>query len=173
MLTSKVYYCRSCCSYLPSVEFQLTTNSHAPGHCRKCVELDNKARHREDHTLYRAMLKSIKHSEEQYKDGSRVIFLLQVSWDIPVCMFSWDIPVCMFSWDIPVCMFSWDNPVCMFSWDIPVCMFSWDNPVCMFSWDNPVCMDFECSDFHLCTYEHPLNHSVHKLSIFVYVAMFA
>lgn len=77
VLHSKIYYCRSCCSYLPSVEFQLSTNAHAPGHCRKCVELDNKARHREDHTLYRSMLRSIRHSEEQYKDGSRVVFLLQ------------------------------------------------------------------------------------------------
>ena len=48
------------------------------GHCRQCRELDNKARGREDFTLYRAMIKSIRHSEEAYKDDSYIIFLFQV-----------------------------------------------------------------------------------------------
>ena len=47
-------------------------------HCRQCRELDNKARAREDYTLYRAMLKTIRQTEEEYKDDSHVIFLLQV-----------------------------------------------------------------------------------------------
>ena len=46
--------------------------------CRQCRELDNQARGREDFTLYRAMLKTIRHTEETYKDNSHVIFLLQV-----------------------------------------------------------------------------------------------
>ena len=48
------------------------------GHCRQCRELDNKARAREDFTLYRAMLKTIRRTEEGYKDDSHIIFLLQV-----------------------------------------------------------------------------------------------
>ena len=47
-------------------------------HCRQCRELDNKARAREDYTLYRAMLKTIRQTEEEYKDDSHAIFLLQV-----------------------------------------------------------------------------------------------
>ena len=47
--------------------------------CRQCRELDNQARGREDFTLYRAMLKTIRHTEETYKDNSHVIFLLQVN----------------------------------------------------------------------------------------------
>jgi hypothetical protein len=48
------------------------------GHCRQCQELDNKARAREDYTLYRAMLKSIRRTEENYQDNSHIIFLIQV-----------------------------------------------------------------------------------------------
>ena len=47
--------------------------------CRQCRELDNQARTRDDFTLYRAMLKTIRNTEEGYKDDSHVIFLLQVS----------------------------------------------------------------------------------------------
>ena len=48
------------------------------GHCRQCKELDNKARSREDYTLYRAMLKTIRKTEENYQDDSHIIFIIQV-----------------------------------------------------------------------------------------------
>lgn len=48
------------------------------GHCRQCRDLDNKARGREDFTLYRSMIKSIRQSEEAYKDDSHIAFLFQV-----------------------------------------------------------------------------------------------
>ena len=48
------------------------------GHCRQCQELDNKARAREDYTLYRVMLKTIRRTEESYQDNSHIIFLVQV-----------------------------------------------------------------------------------------------
>ena len=48
------------------------------GHCRQCKELDNKARAREDYTLYRAMLKTIRKTEENYQDDSHIIFIIQV-----------------------------------------------------------------------------------------------
>ena len=54
------------------------------GHCRQCKELDNKARAREDYTLYRAMLKTICKTEENYQDDSHIIFIIQVMdciWD--------------------------------------------------------------------------------------------
>ena len=47
------------------------------GHCRQCRELDNQARVREDFTLYRAMLRNIRKSEERFQDKSHIIFLLQ------------------------------------------------------------------------------------------------
>lgn len=77
MLRSNIYFCRSCCKYLPSTDFALPTNSRVVGHCRNCEELDNKARLRADYSIYRLMLRNIKQSEEQYSDGSHIIFLLQ------------------------------------------------------------------------------------------------
>ena len=50
--------------------------------CRQCRELDNQARARDDFTLYRSMLKTIRHTEEGYKDNSHVIFLLQVNYSV-------------------------------------------------------------------------------------------
>ena len=47
------------------------------GHCRQCRELDNQARAREDFTLYRAMLRNIRKSEERFQDKSHIVFLLQ------------------------------------------------------------------------------------------------
>ena len=52
--------------------------SSVVGHCRRCKELDNQARSREEYTLYRAMMKTIRRTEEDYKDGSHFIFLMQV-----------------------------------------------------------------------------------------------
>ena len=48
------------------------------GHCRNCEELDNKARLRADYSTYRLMLRNIKQTEEDYNDGSHIIFLMQV-----------------------------------------------------------------------------------------------
>ena len=49
----------------------------AASHCRQCRELDNQARAREDFTLYRAMLRNIRKSEERFQDKSHIVFLLQ------------------------------------------------------------------------------------------------
>lgn len=56
------------------------------GHCRRCRELDNMARAREDYTLYRAMLRDIRKSEEAYKDDSHIIFLIQVRGVLPTVL---------------------------------------------------------------------------------------
>ena len=48
------------------------------GHCRRCDDLDNEARSRDDLTIYRAMLRQLHKTEEARKDGSHVIFLIQV-----------------------------------------------------------------------------------------------
>ena len=49
------------------------------GNCRSCRELDNRARARDDLTLYRAMLSNIRTTEESIGDTSTVIFLIQES----------------------------------------------------------------------------------------------
>ena len=74
-------YIFTCTSLLLS-PFILSSLSLFPysviGHCRQCKELDNKARAREDYTLYRAMLKTIRKTEENYQDDSHIIFIIQV-----------------------------------------------------------------------------------------------
>ena len=79
LLRVQTYYCRSCSSYLSSTEFELSSNSRMVGHCRSCRALDNKAREREDHSTFRSMLREIWASEERFADGSRIVFLMQVS----------------------------------------------------------------------------------------------
>ena len=89
-----IYYCRSCCNYLPSTHFELTTNSRlvhlqsililslvarVVGHCRSCVALDNRARARNNLTQYKAMLIKIRQTEQSYNDESTVAFIIQES----------------------------------------------------------------------------------------------
>ncbi|KAI6650870.1 hypothetical protein LOD99_5710 [Oopsacas minuta] len=76
-LSGKVYFCKSCREYLPSVDFPLTSNARMVGHCRQCRELENRARERGDNTMFRLMLKRLRHSEDGYKDGSKLIYLMQ------------------------------------------------------------------------------------------------
>ncbi|EDO49624.1 predicted protein, partial [Nematostella vectensis] len=77
VLRKNIYFCPSCNRYLPSTEFKLSSNSSVVGRCRKCLKLDNDARLRQDLSLYRAMLKDLRRSEENIDDGSRIAFLLQ------------------------------------------------------------------------------------------------
>ena len=77
-----IYFCSGCNQYLPSTEFQLATNSRSVGRCRKCTKTDNDARVRQDYSHYRYMLKSLRRQEEAYGDGSKIAFLLQVSFHI-------------------------------------------------------------------------------------------
>ena len=52
--------------------------SRVVGHCRKCQELDNEARSRDDRTTYRSMLRDLCKTEESMMDNSHIIFLMQV-----------------------------------------------------------------------------------------------
>ena len=76
-LTGKIHFCKSCREYLPSLEFPLTSNARMVGHCRQCRELENRARERDDNALYRLMLKRLRHAEESFADGSKLIYLMQ------------------------------------------------------------------------------------------------
>lgn len=77
VLRKNIYFCPSCNAYLPSTEFQLSSNSRVVGRCRKCLKLDNDARLRHDFSEYRAMLKELRRSEESFEDGSKIAYLLQ------------------------------------------------------------------------------------------------
>lgn len=76
-LRKNIHFCQSCNSYLPSTEFQLSSNSKVIGKCRRCTKLDNDARTRQDFSHYRYMLRSLRKTEENMQDGSRIAFLLQ------------------------------------------------------------------------------------------------
>ncbi|KAK7499622.1 hypothetical protein BaRGS_00009274, partial [Batillaria attramentaria] len=76
-LRRNIYFCSSCEKYLPSTEFNLTSNSRNPGKCRSCIKVDNDARIRQDLSHYRRMLKALRLSEENYQDGSQIAFLMQ------------------------------------------------------------------------------------------------
>jgi len=77
VLRKNVYFCPSCTSYLPSSEFPLASNSKIVGRCRRCAKLDNDARLRQDFSKFRSMLLALRRSEEEYKDGSKIAFIIQ------------------------------------------------------------------------------------------------
>ena len=76
-LSGKIYFCKSCREYLPTLDFPLTSNARMVGHCRQCRELENRARERGDNSLYRLMLKRLRHNEDGYRDGSKLVYLMQ------------------------------------------------------------------------------------------------
>eukprot|EP00118_Oscarella_pearsei_P001612 m.7913 g.7913 ORF g.7913 m.7913 type:complete len:634 (+) comp20015_c0_seq2:115-2016(+) len=76
-LVNDVYYCRKTGTYLPSTEFEVSSKAKAIGVSRRAAQLSNIAGRREDDSLYRAMLKQIRRSEEKYDDGSSLAFILQ------------------------------------------------------------------------------------------------
>lgn len=78
-LKREVYFCGSCQKYLPSAEFPLSTLATSTGRCRACIELDNRARARQDLTNYRYMLRALRKREEEYADGAKVAYILQES----------------------------------------------------------------------------------------------
>lgn len=77
VLRKNIYFCPSCNQYLPSTDFALSSNSRTVGKCRRCTKIDNDARTRQDFSTFQHMLKSLRKSEEGFKDGSKIAFLLQ------------------------------------------------------------------------------------------------
>ncbi|XP_067855911.1 IQ motif and ubiquitin-like domain-containing protein [Heptranchias perlo] len=76
-LRKNIYFCSSCGSYLPSTEFPLSLTSQTLRICRQCIKLDNEARHREESTQYKLILKRLRKAEANFGDGAQLAFLLQ------------------------------------------------------------------------------------------------
>ncbi|XP_065845385.1 IQ motif and ubiquitin-like domain-containing protein [Oscarella lobularis] len=76
-LLNDVYYCRTTGKYLPSTEFELSSNAKSMKTSRKAAQLSNISGRRQDNSLYREMLRQIRRSEEKYDDDSRLIFIIQ------------------------------------------------------------------------------------------------
>lgn len=77
-LKKNIYLCRGCNEYQLSTDFALKTNSSAVGLCRRCMELDNEARQREDLSLYKNILRCLRDTEAECSPDAKITYLLQV-----------------------------------------------------------------------------------------------
>ncbi|MCJ8735972.1 hypothetical protein PDJAM_G00253630 [Pangasius djambal] len=76
-LKKNVNFCRGCSNFLPCSEFSLTVNARMVGLCRHCKELDNEARHREDFSCYKTILKRLRKDESEVNPDAKIPYLLQ------------------------------------------------------------------------------------------------
>ncbi|KAK9952449.1 hypothetical protein ABG768_018289 [Culter alburnus] len=76
-LKKNIYLCRGCNEYQLSTDFALKTNSSAVGLCRRCMELDNEARQREDLSLYKNILRCLRDTEAECSPDAKITYLLQ------------------------------------------------------------------------------------------------
>ncbi|XP_053498229.1 IQ and ubiquitin-like domain-containing protein isoform X2 [Ictalurus furcatus] len=76
-LRKNVHFCRGCSKFLPRSEFSLTLNARTVGLCRHCKELDNEARHREDFSYYKTILKRLCKDESEVNPDAKIPYLLQ------------------------------------------------------------------------------------------------
>ncbi|KTG47684.1 hypothetical protein cypCar_00001851 [Cyprinus carpio] len=76
-LKKNIYLCRGCNEYQSSTDFALKTNASAVGLCRRCMDLDNEARRREDFSLYKNILRCLRDSEAEYGPEAKITYLLQ------------------------------------------------------------------------------------------------
>lgn len=78
-LKKDIYLCRGCNEYQSSTDFALKTNASSVGFCRRCMDLDNEARRREDFSLYKNILRCLRESEAEYSPEAKITYLLQVT----------------------------------------------------------------------------------------------
>lgn len=78
-LKKNIYLCRGCNEYQSSTDFALKTNASAVGLCRRCMDLDNEARRREDFSLYKNILMCLQESEAECSPEAKITYLLQVT----------------------------------------------------------------------------------------------
>ena len=86
-LQRNIYFCGGCSRYLLSTDFSLTANARSVGQCRRCMELDNEARRREDFSHYRTILHRLRKAEALASgDTAKITYLLQVGGTVGVCV---------------------------------------------------------------------------------------
>jgi len=78
-LRKNIYYCKSCSQYLPSTEFDLSSNSKAVGRCQQCSKKTNEAVSRQENTQYTFILQNVCSTEDAFRDNSKIAFLMKVS----------------------------------------------------------------------------------------------
>ncbi|XP_067292263.1 IQ motif and ubiquitin-like domain-containing protein [Pseudorasbora parva] len=76
-LKKNIYLCRGCNEYQSSTDFALKTNASSVGLCRRCMELDNEARKREDFSVYKNILRSLRDTEAECSPDAKITYLLQ------------------------------------------------------------------------------------------------
>uniref|UniRef100_A0A672REH6 IQ motif and ubiquitin domain containing n=1 Tax=Sinocyclocheilus grahami TaxID=75366 RepID=A0A672REH6_SINGR len=76
-LKKNIYLCRGCNEYQSSTDFAVNTNASAVGLCRRCMDLDNEARRREDFSLYKNILRCLRESEAECGPEAKITYLLQ------------------------------------------------------------------------------------------------
>ncbi|XP_056137576.1 IQ and ubiquitin-like domain-containing protein [Lampris incognitus] len=76
-LKTNIHYCPSCQCYLQSSDYSLTANAHLLGRCQRCAALENKARQREDFSVYRTILTQLRRDEELLLNEAKITYLLQ------------------------------------------------------------------------------------------------
>lgn len=73
-----MYLCSGCNEYKSSRDFALKTTTSVVGLCRRCTQLDNEGRRREDFCLYKNILKHLRETEAECSPESEITYLLQV-----------------------------------------------------------------------------------------------
>lgn len=63
--TEKVYYCRGCTCYKPSIDFYMSTTIKKLGKCKDCDREMNAAIERRTETIFEEMLTHVKHEESK------------------------------------------------------------------------------------------------------------
>ncbi|XP_078272635.1 IQ motif and ubiquitin-like domain-containing protein [Rhinoraja longicauda] len=76
-LRKNIFFCSSCGSYIPSTDFPLSMASRGLHLCRQCIKQNNEARHREESSQYKLIMKQLRKAEADFGDGSQLAFLVQ------------------------------------------------------------------------------------------------
>uniref|UniRef100_A0A8C1KRV9 IQ motif and ubiquitin domain containing n=1 Tax=Cyprinus carpio TaxID=7962 RepID=A0A8C1KRV9_CYPCA len=76
-LKKNIYLCCGCNEYQSSTDFALKTNASSVGLCRRCMNLNNEDRRREDFSLYKNILMCLQESEAECSPEAKITYLLQ------------------------------------------------------------------------------------------------
>lgn len=78
LLRSNMSLCRSCNRYMSSSRFRPSASDVAIGRCLDCTDRDNAARHRDDFSRFKIILRRLQADELRLSGDAQIPFLLQV-----------------------------------------------------------------------------------------------